>query len=57
MDPTGNLRQLQEHEQPRPDEIVVPAAKLPDVQRMSRPERRAWYRAEAKRLATEARRG
>lgn len=55
MDPTGNLRQLRELEQPRPNEIEVPAAQLADVQAMTRQQRRAWYRAEAKRLEEEAR--
>lgn len=55
MNSNGDIREIPIHEQPRPDEIIVPAASVGEIRTWPRARRRAWYRKEAKRLAAAAR--
>lgn len=55
MNSEGNLRYLKPEEKPEPDEILVPAKALPQVQSMTRQQRRT-YREQVKLQMKEAKR-
>lgn len=50
MNPQGDIREIPPLEQPKPDEIEIPAADVDEIRRWPRARRRAWYREQAKKL-------
>lgn len=53
MNPYGTIREFAIGEQPKPDEIEIPAADVDEIRSWPRARRRAWYRDQAKRLHKE----